>query len=186
MRKIMKLFQTTKAQSELTRYDREMLPIAYVKFRNGQGRAMRPVEFYQTLADRVQDIRIAQAFVFARGSGAAGDGGCSYTCEYVRLDRMKPATYKTKKEKISAELMANANTAEIRSFNLSLNKRIEETASTIVHFIEYTTKTHLRFAQLKFMEDMSGELFFIGLGHELFYLPKDNEEEQMNVSGHFT
>ena len=53
-----------------------------------------------------------------------------------------------------------------------MNSKIEEKAKTLVSYIENTTKIEIKRIQIKFVEDITGEVFFIGIINDLLYMPK--------------
>lgn len=47
-----------------------------------------------------------------------------------------------------------------------------ENGKTFLHYVEFTTKTKVKFSLVNFMEDINGEIYFLGMQNPLFYLPQ--------------
>ena len=68
--------------------------------------------------------------------------------------------------------MISLHKSYVKSVNQVLNTKIEERAKTLISFIENTTKVEIKRIQIKFVEDIYGELFFIGIINDIVYFPK--------------
>ena len=68
--------------------------------------------------------------------------------------------------------MISLHKSYVKSVNQDLNTKIEERAKTLISFIENTTKVEIKRIQIKFVEDIYGELFFIGIINDILYFPK--------------
>ena len=60
----------------------------------------------------------------------------------------------------------------MRSLNHYLNQKIEEKTKTLISFIESTTKIEIKRIFIKFVEDIQGEVFLIGIINNIYFIPK--------------
>jgi len=95
------------------------------------------------------------------------------------VEDIKPAQLTVLKKQVSKELLKQMHLERLRSLNLPLNLLIEEKTRTILSFLENTAQINVRRVYLRFIEDVSGEVYFVGVKHDILYEMKPNQASLM-------
>ena len=76
------------------------------------------------------------------------------------------------KQEMSDEFSKTIKKDIVRSFNQLLNQKIEEMTRILVSFIETTNAISVKNLRVKFIQEISGNVFMLGILNDLFYTPK--------------
>jgi len=66
----------------------------------------------------------------------------------------------------------------LRITNYHLNSKIEERAKILISYIESTLRVDVKKVRMKFMEDIAGEVYLLGVEDTIYSMPKGQEEGQ--------
>ncbi|CDW76483.1 UNKNOWN [Stylonychia lemnae] len=98
-------------------------------------------------------------------------GGC-YVCQYTHYQQQYKTKFLIFKNKMSRRLTKQINSKLIRSMNYIINQKIQDVSKTIISFMESTIGIDIKRIQIKFIEDLQGEIVFLGIKDELVYTMK--------------
>ncbi|CDW78909.1 UNKNOWN [Stylonychia lemnae] len=172
----------------MTKHDDELPCIAYVKFHSQKSRGFKPFEFYQLIHERLGEVKMIQTFITTRVQinldpnapqkyKKLPQGGCYY-CEYTHTSNNNPPQYVVTKQQVSQDLLQHINKDVVRSINTYMNQKFEDKAKVIISFMENTTRTDIKRACVKFLEDTTGEIYYLGVCRDILYAVKGQDSGQ--------